>query len=42
MKVGAPMVLTLELSTAEEAKLLAKAAGKGVPVEKMLLDVALE
>jgi hypothetical protein len=41
MKVGVPMTLTLELSPAEEAKLLQKAEEKGVPVERMLRDVAL-
>jgi hypothetical protein len=35
------MTLTLELSAAEEAKLLQKAQEKGVPVEKMLRDAAL-
>jgi hypothetical protein len=34
------MTLTLELSAAEEAKLLAKAE-EGVPVEKILRDLAL-
>jgi hypothetical protein len=36
------MTLTLELSAAEEAKLLQKAQEKGVPVEKMLRDAALD
>jgi hypothetical protein len=35
------MTLTLELSPAEEAKLLQKAEEKGMPVERMLQDVAL-
>jgi hypothetical protein len=35
------MTVTLELSAAEEAELLKKAEEKGLPLEKMLRDVAL-